>query len=77
MVLRCQDILLPQRLPRPILALKQHCAALEGLEAVPLADGNVDNRTTGDHVDGVGEPSLGVVEILLEMPTEADHRLGR
>jgi hypothetical protein len=49
-----QDILIPDWLVRPIFDLQQHRAALQALQVVPLPDGDVDDRTAGDHVDGVG-----------------------
>ena len=77
MVLHNQDILRPNRNIRSILDLQQHRAALQALQVVPLADGNVDDRATGNHVDGIGEPALSVVKVLLEMPPQTHHRLGR
>ena len=43
---------------------------------MPLAGGDVDERTARDHVNGIGQPPLPVIEVLLEMPPQAHHRLG-
>ena len=43
---------------------------------MPLAGRDVDQRAAGVHVDGVGEMAGIVIEVLLEMPTEADDCLG-
>lgn len=44
---------------------------------MPLADGDIQNIPAWCHVDGIRKDAILVIEILLEMPTDADHRLGR
>ena len=74
--LHLQDIILLQRLIRPVLALQQDRAGFQGLEVVPLAGGDVQEAAAGDHVDDCGLLPRIVVEVLLEMPAHAHDRLG-
>ena len=71
-----QDVFLSQRFPRPVLALQQHRATLQAFQAVPLSGRDVNERPAGDHVDGIGQPALLVIEVFLEMPPQAHNSLG-
>ena len=71
-----QDVFLSQRFPRPVLAFKQHRPTLQAFQAVPLSGRDVNERPAGEHVDGIGQPALLVIEVFLEMPPQAHHRLG-
>ena len=42
---------------------------------MPLAGGDVNERAARDHVDHRGQGAGIVIEILLEMPPQAHHRL--
>ena len=71
-----ENILLTQWRPRPVLALQQHRATLQAFQAVPLTRWDIDESPARDHIDGIGQPALLVIEVFLEMPTQAHHRLG-
>ena len=71
-----QDVFLSQRFPRPVLALQQHRTTFQAFQAVPLPCWDIDEHPAGDHVDGIGQSALLVIEVFLEMPTQAHHRLG-
>ena len=43
---------------------------------MPLSGGDVDERATRGHVDQRGSGAGIVIKVLLEMPTQAHHRLG-
>ena len=70
------NILLPQRLPRPILALQQHRSGLQGFQAVPLADGDIKDVASRNHLNRRGLGPGIVVEEFPEVPPQADHRFG-
>lgn len=43
---------------------------------MPLSGGDIDERATGYHVDGVGQLTVDVIKVFLEMSTDAHNRLG-
>lgn len=44
---------------------------------MPLSGGDIDERATWNHVNGVGQLTVDIVKVFLEMSTEANNRLGR
>ena len=42
---------------------------------MPLTRWDIDESPAGGHVDGIGQPAFLIIKVLLEMPTEAHHRL--
>ena len=63
-----QNVLIIQRLPRPVLALQQHRSTLQAFQAVPLPGRDIDERPAGDHVNGLGQLAILIIEVFLEMP---------
>ncbi len=73
-----QDILLPQRLVLAVFAFEEDGAGFHGSEAVPDSGGDVEDGdgAAGEHVDGGGEDAGVIVEVLLEVTTQANNGLG-
>ena len=70
-----EDILLPQRLPRPILTLQQHRSTFQRPQGMPLSCRDINECPSWNNVDGIRQPPLLIIEVFHEMPTQAHHRL--
>lgn len=68
---------LPQRGPGAVLALEEDGAGLQGLEGVPLHGGDIQHIAAGHHIHRLDQRAAVIVQILLEMPEDAHHRLRR
>lgn len=76
-VLSVHEFIRTQWLIRAVFGFQENGAAFEAFQAVPLANRDVNDGAPREHVDGVGQVAVVIVEVLHKMSPHTKAGLRR